>query len=247
MNTFHSNVIKSFNKNSESYNNFSELQFCVANNLCKLFTCNKQHSILDLGCGTGYIAQILKYKTINLDIAFNMCAVAKKYNNYNINARMESLPLRNHCMDVITSSLSIHWSDNIQSTIQEIRRVLKTNGKVLISIPTTQTFCELNNIFSSIGLATIDFIAFQEFITLLENNAFTVNTNSYTSYIEQHYNSFYDFIKSMKKTGTNINKTGNIIDPTTFNLISKLYQNKFGTEKKIKVSWEIGYILAAKC
>ncbi|MBQ4875320.1 MAG: methyltransferase domain-containing protein [Rickettsiaceae bacterium H1] len=132
MKNFHSTVVNSFNKASGYYNDSSNLQFQIADNLSKMVKIGKHDSVLDLGSGTGYIAQLINnHNIIQLDAAFNMCKIARSITPYVVNAKMESLPFLNNSMDIVTASLSLHWSHDITKTIKEMYRVIKKKENYL--------------------------------------------------------------------------------------------------------------------
>ena len=247
VNPFYLKVQNSFNRVADCYNDYSDFQFQVAKNLCNMMTVKENQRILDLGCGTGYVAKIInKSKIIQLDISFNMCKRAKLSNYSTINAKMESLPLSNRCVDFVTSSFSLHWSYDISKTISEINRIINKHGKLFISIPVNNTFYELNDILRMLKLPEIEFFKFKYLLNLLTKSGFKIDTRSYTFSSTEHYDSFENFIRSIKKIGANINRNKNLMNKKIFYSISELYNQNLLTPSGIKVSWEIAYIVATR-
>jgi SAM-dependent methyltransferase len=101
-------------------------------------------TVLDLGCGAGLDLLLAvervgeKGKVIGLDINDDMIALAKKrtsaFNNVEVRkGEIESMPVESHSIDWVISNCVINLSPSKQQVFQEISRVLKPNGRILIS------------------------------------------------------------------------------------------------------------------
>src|SRR5690606_3582899 len=62
----------------------------------------------------------------------------------------ECLPLRNHCADVIFSSLAIQWCEQLPQLFTELWRVLKPGGQLLFSTLGPNTLHELKMAWQTI-------------------------------------------------------------------------------------------------
>lgn len=110
-------------------------------------------TVLDLGCGTGFLTQKLlkqypKAELIALDIAVNMLKETQKCGGWFrkpklVCADAEALPLKNASVDLIISNLMLQWCNDLSASFAEMRRVLKPNGMVLFSSFGTDTLKEL--------------------------------------------------------------------------------------------------------
>ncbi|KFP12495.1 NADH dehydrogenase [ubiquinone] 1 alpha subcomplex assembly factor 5, partial [Egretta garzetta] len=89
---------------------------------------------LDLGSGRGYIAQHLTKETIEkliqVDIAENALknAVESEIPTVNVVADEEFLPFKEDTFDLVVSSLSLHWVNDLPRAFREIHQVLKPDG-----------------------------------------------------------------------------------------------------------------------
>ena len=100
---------------------------------------NKQLTVLDIGCGNGALLKELSPMVnsgIGVDISPNILDKARLLNsaNKNLDFRLlngPQLPLEDHSVDVVTSLLSFRYLD-WDPLMNEIKRVLKPGGKVLI-------------------------------------------------------------------------------------------------------------------
>lgn len=111
----------------------------------KLKKYNTERSITDVGCGPGYLLQLIakEYPTIKLvgvDISKMMLERAKaNFESMGLADRVEfregsadSLPLGDQTQDFIVSTLSLHHWVDPKAAFNEIHRVLKPGGKMLV-------------------------------------------------------------------------------------------------------------------
>jgi ubiquinone/menaquinone biosynthesis C-methylase UbiE len=100
-------------------------------------------SIVDIGCGPGYLADALKrqypgLRVIGLDISAEMLNFAKEgIKNKErglelILADAEQLPITEGSLDFAVTSLSMHHWANSEKVFHEIKRVLKPGGQFLV-------------------------------------------------------------------------------------------------------------------
>ena len=107
---------------------------------------NKEKTILDVGCGTGFVFDILgdkindeKIRFIGVEPAQGMIDIAKKkyssYNNVEFKiGTFSEIPIEDNSVDKITSTLALHWVPSIKSSLKELKRVLKPEGSIDIML-----------------------------------------------------------------------------------------------------------------
>jgi len=124
--------------------------------------------ILDLGCGTGYVTHLLakRYRhaqLLGLDLALAMAHAARRRNTPRwpfalgqqlgrcrfVIADAELLPLADHSMDLIVSSLTLQWCDP-DRVFRECRRVLKPGGLFLFTTFGPDTLKELRTAWRAV-------------------------------------------------------------------------------------------------
>jgi malonyl-CoA O-methyltransferase len=154
-------VRKSFDKAANTYNDAAILQLDTAKQLLsRLDYINIQpKTILDIGCGTGFVTQGLKKqypkaKIISLDLSL---AMLKKLSSLNdgwfkksktVCADAENLPFKDEQFDLVISSLTFQWCQNTQGLFSGIQRCLKKEGLLLFSSFGTDTLKELSAAWS---------------------------------------------------------------------------------------------------
>jgi ubiquinone/menaquinone biosynthesis C-methylase UbiE len=98
----------------------------------------------DLGCGTGFISLGLAAKKPNivfsLDQSLNMLKELKRestalgfHNIYPIRSSLDELALFDESLDAITINMALHHVFEAGKSIEEMYRVLKPGGRVIIS------------------------------------------------------------------------------------------------------------------
>jgi len=129
-------ICNRFEKYMMKYTNlYRKLAKIVKKNIDKKI---KQATIVDLGTGPGLLAKeinklIPKAKVIGVDKSEYMLELARKNANLEIIlASSENIPLENNFADIVVSRFSLsYWKKPIVS-IQEVSRILKPGGKLII-------------------------------------------------------------------------------------------------------------------
>uniref|UniRef100_A0A8C0ZXF4 Arginine-hydroxylase NDUFAF5, mitochondrial n=1 Tax=Castor canadensis TaxID=51338 RepID=A0A8C0ZXF4_CASCN len=89
---------------------------------------------LDIGSGRGYIAQHLNKETVGkffqTDIAENALknSLETDIPSVSVLADEEFLPFRENTFDLVVSSLSLHWVNDLPRALEQIHYVLKPDG-----------------------------------------------------------------------------------------------------------------------
>ena len=125
----------------------------IQNQLLKIV--HNKDKVLDLGCGLclGYDLICEKRADIDytgVDISTKMIEKAKSKNQkiHVLNSTMSNLSaIADNSIDVVISiNTSFSYTENIQKTISEIKRVLKKNGKIFISVISKNSFRRILNL-----------------------------------------------------------------------------------------------------
>lgn len=127
----------------------------------RVFDIKKKFDVaVDLGCGRGYISKHILAETVeNLilcDISPTQLAQAETTPGVNV-TRMEldeeEFNFVENSLDLVISSLSMHWVNDLPGCFQRIMRALKPDGVFMASLFGGETLYELR---SSLQLAELE-------------------------------------------------------------------------------------------
>jgi ubiquinone/menaquinone biosynthesis C-methylase UbiE len=108
-------------------------------------------SILDVGCGTGLITQVLHGDITGLDISTWKLERAKRYipNAKFVEGDAENLPFKDNSFDCIISTDIIEHLERPDLAIKEIKRVLKQGGLYLGTVPSKHIIWKLRRFLTT--------------------------------------------------------------------------------------------------
>ncbi len=182
--------------------------------------------ILDLGCRTGQLTKLL-VQNYNYAIIVAANASNTMLQSFEHNPKLlideENLPLETASFDLITFSLGLHWINDVQNFLLQIKRILKPNGLFIANFIGDNSLKELRMRFIEAEIATnrphfqhvSPFIHFDHVTPLLQQAGFTEVIVDYEN-IQLSYKSPLDFIRELK----NIGESGALLQ-NPHNLISK--------------------------
>ena len=155
-------IRRAFDRAADSYDDAAVLQQEVCRRLLQKLDYIKlsPQLILDAGVGTGEaVAPLLKrYKksrVIALDLSERMLAKALRHGSLlrkpeRVCADVEQLPFRENSFELIFSSLTLQWCNDLPATMQDFLRVLKPGGLLVFTSFGPDTLKELRTCWSQI-------------------------------------------------------------------------------------------------
>ena len=163
-----SQIARQFSRAAGGYSSAAKVQTQMADELLRLLPNDfkSPETILDLGCGNGYLTEkcTRKYpdsEIIGLDIASGMLAKAKELFRTALGSSLvhprliqgdiEQLPLPSNHYDLVVSNAALQWTD-IHRSMAEIDRVLVPGGIGLIATFVEGTLSELHRALEFTGL-----------------------------------------------------------------------------------------------
>jgi malonyl-CoA O-methyltransferase len=245
-------IIKNnFARGSANYDALAVMQKNAAGKLVGLarnFISDKQN-ILDLGSGTGFVAQeILKInerpKIIETDLSSEM--LAKWQRPANVSALVcdiENLPFNDEKFDIIFSSFALHWLNDFEKSFKNFANLLAAGGIIAICLPCASSLDELavNNIFQINKFPQISAIK-----NLLEKNNLQKIYQEKEIFVEEFSNIIFA-AKYIKKIGGNYNLQKN--NPSAHKLAqlrSFYLKNSSNDNRKFQLSWHNAFFLYQK-
>ncbi len=191
-------VAQNFGARALEYDDNSPVQEHIAQNLLKDFPDNKCHDILEIGCGTGLLTQLLikKYPNSKLhitDISDNMinCARDKVGSAENITWSIMDgeAPKTDQKYDLIVANMVVQWFEDIEGGINGLRSLLKPNGKIFYTLPSSENFKEWRSVLSELDLP-VGLLSIPSSLDIYNKEE-----------IKEDYGTTLDFLRSMKKIG----------------------------------------------
>ncbi|XP_046769409.1 arginine-hydroxylase NDUFAF5, mitochondrial isoform X3 [Gallus gallus] len=167
---------------------------------------------LDLGSGRGYIARHLNQevieKLVQVDIAENVFKSTSESEipTVSVVADEECLPFKENTFDLVVSSLSLHWVNDLPKAFREIHQVLKPDGVFIGAMFGGDTLYELR---CSLQLAELEreggfsphvspFVAVSDLGHLLSRagfNTLTVDTDE----IQVNYPGLFEVMEDLQE------------------------------------------------
>ena len=254
---------KSFNRAAPTYDSCSTLQDKISGNLIDRLRIIKLDplDILDLGCGTGTNGLNLrkKYKKsriINYDFSENMLKEARikqklfilDKNNLSpysyICADIEAIPLKENSLDLVWSSSTIQWCNELDLVFNQVKKILKPGGLFIFSTFGPNTLHELREITENLfnEKKTSTFIYMHNLGNLLMDSGFgdsILDTENFTVTYNEVERLFKD-IKSIGATNGNISKNRGLSGRSFTKKIIQKYEN-YRTNNLLPASYEVIY------
>ncbi|XP_054051670.1 arginine-hydroxylase NDUFAF5, mitochondrial isoform X1 [Rissa tridactyla] len=201
---------------------------------------------LDVGSGRGYIAQHLTKKN----------TVESEIPTFNVVADEEFLPFKEDTFDLVLSSLSLHWVNDLPRAFREIHRVLKPDGVFIGAMFGGDTLYELR---CSLQLAELEreggfsphvspFTAVSDLGHLLSRagfNTLTVDTDE----IQVNYPGLFEVMEDLQGMGES-NCSWNrkpLLHRETMLAAAAIYQEMYGnSDGSVPATFQIYYMIGWK-
>lgn len=108
--------------------------------LLRFLGCRTTDSVIEVGCGQGIILKQVRSKSrFGIDLSISNVKKARRlFKNEILNlivANVEMIPVDDHSFDRIICSDVIEHVQNPEKLLKEIIRILKQNGKIVITVP----------------------------------------------------------------------------------------------------------------
>lgn len=158
-------VRRAFDRAADKYEHFAVLQNEVCNRLLEKLEVVKikPELILDAGTGTGLaipalFARYKKAQLVALDLSENMLEQSSRHGGIFrapllVCADIERLPFSDDTFDLVFSSLSMQWCNDLNAALLEAKRVLKPGGLFVFTTFGPDTLKELRHSWGKVDAA----------------------------------------------------------------------------------------------
>jgi malonyl-CoA O-methyltransferase len=216
--------------------------------------------MLDVGCGTGYLLELLRHSEVpfsvaSCDMAWGMCKEAAErhsdlHNHHVTCADIKALPYAPNSCDMVVSSLTLQWVDDLPAAFAEIHRVLKPGGKAMVTTFGPMTLQELRHAFAKVDdLPHVShFPTDHDLQQVVQQAGFRVEHFS-TEFRTQHYAGVRELMHAIRAIGANNkdeNRRKSLTGRKRFMAMEQTYRDEYETARGIPASWEILYLLLGK-
>ncbi|MCF6203315.1 MAG: malonyl-ACP O-methyltransferase BioC [Methylococcaceae bacterium] len=205
-------VRHSFSSAVSTYDSFASLQRKVGLELLNKSESFAEKIILDIGCGTGFLAQELFLKSlvkqmIAVDVALPMVQATKNKLESEgavqyICADAEKLPLLEGIADQIISNLALQWCQNLTTVFKGFKRILKQDGQILFSTFGPATLQELKTSWAEVDCYTHvnNFYSVDKLILFLEQADFR-GVHTEVKRYQSKYRTVIELMRELKGIG----------------------------------------------
>ncbi len=211
-------------------------------------------SIIDIGSGVGLSSEpLLKSYTESNLIMYDHSVDALKNSVIDENERVnivcgefKSLPFENDSFDIVFSSSSLHWEDDINLSFSEIYKILKPGGLFFFSTYGPDTLTELRSAWESVDNRrhVNDFYDMHDIADLMLNLEF-MDTVVDSERIIIKYDSVTHIQKDLKNIGSHITKkqerSGSLYSKGKMEAMYREYENFRHQDGLLPVTYEVIY------
>jgi malonyl-CoA O-methyltransferase len=258
-------VARAFGAASARYENAAGLQQSVREELLDRLRqlAPTAQSVLDLGCGTGAATVALRRlfpqaTLVALDLAHGMLVeAARKVSLFDrlrgrdfarINADAMRLPLADHSMQVVFSSLMLQWCDDLDLALAEIRRVLTPGGLLLFSTFGPGTLQELRSAWASVDDSSHvnDFVDMHDLGAALTRAGFQEPVLD-ADRLRREYADPQTLMRELKEIGAGnalASRRRGLTTIAQLRAMESRYRQQFSTAHGVLASWEVLYATA---
>ena len=253
-------IRRAFSNAAVQYDVLSGLHKEIGRELVKKIEGRTQaHYILDIGMGTGWLTNRIKYHfpesvVVGMDFALGMIDVAKKNSEGTrlIAADALDLPFRNESFDVIVSNLVYQWVDDLPKGFEFCHQTLKKDGCLAL---TMFGFKTLEELFTSLEMSSEKesneprsfprLPSHEDIKTALQNSGFKNIATDY-EHIKVHFPDMMSLLNWIKGIGANALKRDFFIGKEQLQRAEAYYSKHFRDPLGVRATFEVIWVQAEK-
>lgn len=253
-------IEQEFSRHAPDYNSAATVQNNGAHQLVNLLDGllpNQEGAqILEIGCGTGFITEILAARLgpvdyLVTDISQQMLEQCRaKMAQTEIEAHLHfaqldanDFELPTAAFDLIVGGFVLQWLKDYPSVLIDLVRALKPGGVLALSFPAEGSYAEWKSASEELGLPfTANPLPDIDIVTSEAIFDETFDMDVYLGTVKPEYASAIDFFREMKTIGASVQQSGTSLSARQFkSLVSQM--DKAAGEEPVIVSQKIGYLI----
>ncbi|MBL0225662.1 MAG: methyltransferase domain-containing protein [Geobacteraceae bacterium] len=265
-------VGRAFHLQAGEYDRHATVQKRVVDRLMELAHSHVDSApatVLDIGCGTGQLLAALgrsfpKTGLYGLDLAYNMTRCSSDRLGSGailVNGDAEHLPFRDGAFDLVVSTSTLQWVENLDEFFRQCHRVLDPAGLLCIAFFGGRTMQELQECYREAVLARREVCAggyldrlhrFKEIPAVQE----ALGRSSFSSVLlfseieMDYYPDVHNLLRSIKRIGAGASaqevRPGGLGWRSVLNETSRHYRERYGKDGMIPVTYEVVYLVAQR-
>ena len=257
-----------FSRNAKTYDEYAVVQKEMSHKLVSEIKVEKPKRILEIGCGTGYLTNLIAKQFENaeilaLDLAPGMIDVAKeRLAPLNASGRIDfvcadaEVAFPHGTFDLIVSNATFQWFNDPEAMAEQILNHLRPKGQCIFSTFGSQTFNELGQAFKMASMemeleepveASQNFLTAYDWVLRLEKAKAKCDIRaaitSYENMLPEHFPDCMAFFQSVKKIGANnASSSRSKTSPKFMQMVTDMYESEFMTDKGICATYHALYL-----
>jgi malonyl-CoA O-methyltransferase len=236
-------IRRRFERAADAYDIFSVVQRGMAERLVERIE-REPSTILDLGCGTGYLTELLSKRfpqaqIVAVDFAPAMIERARKRvpGASFLVCDIEELEPEPASYDLIASNATIQWLTEPEQTLARLADSLSAAGELRLATFGPRTFWELDQVLGELGCERgLDLPSAQKWETLLAGAGIS-RIRAHSCEERFSYPDCAAFLRSVKSSGAGY--APHVLAPGTLAEGMRRYDKTFSNGSGVTVSYEI--------
>jgi malonyl-CoA O-methyltransferase len=255
-------IARQFSRAAETYDAVAQLQRAMSQRLLEALPTSPTGTLVDFGCGTGesllQLARTTQLSLVGIDIAEGMIDVARRKAAELHNplatrlefrvADFEATGVDSNSVDFVFSNAAIQWSD-LSTVLNEMRRVIRAEGCILVSTFGPKTLHELREACHALG---DPWPRIHKFLTIQEVQQAVSNAGFFVSAVDSSLNvihypsvkSCFAAIKLLGATNALKSRSRSLMSRHKFLALQQQLQQQWPVRSQPQLTFEPIYIWA---